>query len=381
MFTFTDDDPAYPIVPVRVESLRPSQIPPTSHLNIQPYDEPQTSGSAPGLSPPSYTTSPALTSAQSHTTVTSPSTTRSIVTTGKSSAQISLISSLGSESTGVGFESLPEVPISYAKEDQRQTNSVAGDFVVVDESVSDDIMDSEGSLSDGEFEEDESSLSVEDFPMSLNFHPSALPSVYSVSMAPDVRSEYTVNAASSEVNLTVSTVSFRFSNPLNNSQPQPHHKQKQSLDSTTSLRPQFPQPPLLASNFPMTTVQVSHSSIRPNDRGKEVLSFVITVDPGSGKESWRIEKVYSDFIWLDQKIRSANRHLARWMPSLPDSRLWHDRAPAKVDRRKASPCFRGELCRTHVPLLICEGCVREVPPGDPLAPGQRPKRNCCIFLI
>ena len=379
MLTFTDD-PAHPIVPVRAESPRPSPTPPTSHLNIQPHDEPQTSGSAPGLSPPSCTTSPALTSAQSYTTVTSSSsalihprsptppgvlvlelnhptnlsspnadpsrphtpsrgrrvslpddTERSIVTIGESLAQIPLVSPLKPKPAAARSESPSRGYTPEAKGDKTQTNSVAGGLFGVGESVNDGITNNEIWLSEGEFEKDEPSpQSVEDFRMPPNFHHSVPPSIYSLSIVPDVRSEYTVYAASPEVNLTPSTAPSQFFNPLNKFQPQPHHKRKQSLDSTTSLRPQFLQPTFLASDFPMTTVQVSHSSIHFNDRGKEVLSLVITVDPGSGKESWRIEKVYSDFIWLDQRIRSANRHLAKWMPSLPDSKLLHDHAPTKV---------------------------------------------------
>lgn len=99
-------------------------------------------------------------------------------------------------------------------------------------------------------------------------------------------------------------------------------------------QPQFRALPLLSGDLPHTKVQVSHSSIRPNDRGKEVLSFVIVVEPGSGKESWRIEKLYSDVIALDQRVKGLSRTLAPKMPPLPDSKLWRDHAPAKVDQRK-----------------------------------------------
>jgi RalA-binding protein 1 len=121
----------------------------------------------------------------------------------------------------------------------------------------------------------------------------------------------------------------------------------------------------------MTRVQVSHSSIRPNDRGKEVLSFVIIVDPGSGKEPWKIEKLYSDFISLDQKIRSTNRGLTKKMPSLPDNKLWRDHAPAKVDQRKASRRIR-EIALNSC-LLIREGRTGELPSDHSFASAQRPK--------
>ena len=94
----------------------------------------------------------------------------------------------------------------------------------------------------------------------------------------------------------------------------------------------------------MTRVQVSYSSIRPNDRGKEVPSFVIVVDPGSGKEPWKVEKLY---------------------------KLWRDHAPAKVDQRKASL----RVIRNCIQLMLAirEGRTGELPPGHPFASSQRPK--------
>lgn len=230
-----------------------------------------------------------------------------------------------------------------ARDDHTRPDSTEGEFLDMDDSANDDGgTGSENSLSDEELEEDKpSSQSVEDFPMPPTSHPPVDPSVYSQSTVPDqvsIHSGYTASGTSTKADPTASTTSFRSSDsPSSNSQPKPRHGQKPSFDAPTSVQPHFRQLPLLVSDFPMTRVQVSHSSIRPNDRGKEVLSFVIIVDPGSGKESWKIEKSYSDFISLDQKTRSANRNLAKKMPSLPDSKLWRDHAPAKVDQRKASP--------------------------------------------
>jgi RalA-binding protein 1 len=117
---------------------------------------------------------------------------------------------------------------------------------------------------------------------------------------------------------------------------QSHHQYANSykyLDDVAQA-PLFRALPLLSSDLPQTKVQVSHSSIRPNDKGKEVLSFVIIVDPGIGKDSWKIEKLYSDVIALDQRVKSMSRSLAKKMPVLPESKLWRDHAPAKVDQRK-----------------------------------------------
>lgn len=95
--------------------------------------------------------------------------------------------------------------------------------------------------------------------------------------------------------------------------------------------------PLLASDLPHTTIQVSHSSIRPNDRGKDVLSFIIVVNPGNGKPTWKIEKLYSDVLTLDARVRATlGKTLSKKLVNLPEGRLWRDHAPAKVDQRKVS---------------------------------------------
>jgi RalA-binding protein 1 len=405
--TPSPNDPARPTVAVHAESQGSSSTPPILHLNTQPINGPQTSSSVPTLSPASYTVSPALTSAQSYTTVVSspPTSTppnlflsipptspgdllqpnhlanslsqstdplrppglsresrislpeeakRYIATIGESPAHSPLISSFKSKPTDVRSESPSQVSTSETRDDQTQTDSAEGEFLDMDESMNGDATGSEGSLSDGEFEEDKpSSQSVEDFPMPPTSHPPAASSVYSLSNAPDqasIHSEHTTSAVSTKVDPTASTTSFQSSNPSNppNHHPRSHHRQKRSIDSPVNVQPQFRQLPLLVSDFPMTRVQVSHSSIRPNDRGKEVLSFVIIVDPGSGKEPWKIEKMYSDFISLDQKVRSANRNFGKKMPSLPESKLWRDHAPAKVDQRKVSSFFCMGQRQAHV---------------------------------
>ncbi|KAJ7695150.1 hypothetical protein B0H17DRAFT_931184 [Mycena rosella] len=94
--------------------------------------------------------------------------------------------------------------------------------------------------------------------------------------------------------------------------------------------------PLLSTDLPHTTVTVSHSFVRPNDRGKEVLSFVVYVDPGNNKEGWKVEKMYSDVLALDQRVRnSVGKGVGKKMVNLPEGKLWKDHAPAKVDQRKA----------------------------------------------
>ena len=95
--------------------------------------------------------------------------------------------------------------------------------------------------------------------------------------------------------------------------------------------------PLLSSDLPNTTVTVSHSFVRPNDRGKEVLSFIVFVYPGNGKEGWKVEKMYSDVLNLDQRVRNTvGKGVIKKIANLPDGKLWKDHAPAKVDQRKVS---------------------------------------------
>ncbi|KAF8557805.1 RhoGAP-domain-containing protein [Imleria badia] len=101
--------------------------------------------------------------------------------------------------------------------------------------------------------------------------------------------------------------------------------------------PTFRALPLIANDLKTTRATVSHSSIRPNDRGKEVLSFEIEVDPGKGKEPWKVEKLYSDVLGLDHRLRAVvGRGVSRKIATLPEGKLWRDHAPAKSDQRKAA---------------------------------------------
>ncbi|KAL1696531.1 hypothetical protein GGG16DRAFT_84931 [Schizophyllum commune] len=105
----------------------------------------------------------------------------------------------------------------------------------------------------------------------------------------------------------------------------------QSMD----MQPAFRELPLLPHDLPHTTVNVLQSFIRTNDRGKEVLSFVMALSPGSGKKGWNVEKSYSDVLALDTRIRSrVNKGMGKKIAALPEGKLWKDHAPAKVDQRK-----------------------------------------------
>lgn len=129
-----------------------------------------------------------------------------------------------------------------------------------------------------------------------------------------------------------------------NSYPQPSHRQNpqqqqardQQKQQQQAVPASFRALPLLPTDLPHTTINVSHSFVRPNDRGKEVLSFIVYVSPGLSKEGWKVEKLYSDVLSLDQRIRSSvGKGVGKKIANLPEGKLWKDHAPAKVDQRKA----------------------------------------------
>lgn len=114
---------------------------------------------------------------------------------------------------------------------------------------------------------------------------------------------------------------------------------------------QFRALPLLPYDLPHTRINVTNSSIRPNDRGKDVLSFVVLVVPGNQKEPYMIEKLYSDVLGLDQRIRSRyGKNIHKKIPHLPDGKLWKDHAPSRVDQRKVCPPFRTTGAKKLMPV-------------------------------
>jgi RalA-binding protein 1 len=128
--------------------------------------------------------------------------------------------------------------------------------------------------------------------------------------------------------------------------------QPQRLPNASTVPASFRALPLLSTDLPHTNVNVSHSFVRPNDRGKEVLSFVVYVDPGNNKEGWKVEKMYSDVLALDQRVRnSVGKNVGKKMASLPEGKLWKDHAPAKVDQRKVghrvSPLYCANVRAGH----------------------------------
>ncbi|CAG8541157.1 11675_t:CDS:2 [Ambispora leptoticha] len=122
--------------------------------------------------------------------------------------------------------------------------------------------------------------------------------------------------------------------------------QEQSAAPPTPPRPSLQRsdtPTLISADaISGISVKVEGSNIKTNEKGKEVLAFVISVGQakihegiviGMEEELWRVEKLYSDFLALDAKLKQRqNRSLK--IGKLPDKNLFTNNAPSKVDQRK-----------------------------------------------
>ncbi|KAI8976777.1 hypothetical protein BDB01DRAFT_844401 [Pilobolus umbonatus] len=97
---------------------------------------------------------------------------------------------------------------------------------------------------------------------------------------------------------------------------------------------------MMGTNMSNVCIKVLGSNIRPNDKGKEVVSFVLSIGfqhDDELEERWRVEKLYSDFLALDAKLKTLrNRALINKIGKLPDKALFSNNAPSKVDQRKAA---------------------------------------------
>lgn len=111
-------------------------------------------------------------------------------------------------------------------------------------------------------------------------------------------------------------------------------------------------PRLDSSLLRVASIKIQGTNYRSPDRGKDAISFFITVDilqpPASWgisnmssaeptpPTSWTIEKSYSDIVGLDAKLRSkVGKKASQRLAPLPEKTLFKDHAPAKVDQRKA----------------------------------------------
>ncbi|CAO3590490.1 unnamed protein product [Absidia cylindrospora] len=111
-----------------------------------------------------------------------------------------------------------------------------------------------------------------------------------------------------------------------------------SLSSSSSTLSPGP----FAGGITNIAVKVLGSNIRQNEKCREVISFIISVGKKPDEhnlefeELWRVEKLYSHFLELDSKIKSAHRSVVNRLAKLPDKALFTTNAPSKVDRRKAA---------------------------------------------
>jgi RalA-binding protein 1 len=126
----------------------------------------------------------------------------------------------------------------------------------------------------------------------------------------------------------------QYSWPANPQQQQGSPPAPANASSSDLPRFEYKSAKLTNDDLPHTVIRVDGSTIRSNDRGKEVLSFLISVSV-KGKEPWKVEKLYSDVLALDGRIRvGAGKNQGKKIASLPDNKLFKDNAPAKVDQRK-----------------------------------------------
>ncbi|ORX50141.1 RhoGAP-domain-containing protein [Hesseltinella vesiculosa] len=120
-----------------------------------------------------------------------------------------------------------------------------------------------------------------------------------------------------------------------------------TLSSTTSTATTSTQPPQqqlansaspFAGGITNIVIKVLGSSIRYNEKHREVVSFIISVGKKSEDplldqdELWRVEKFYSHFLDLDAKLKK--HRFGQTRIKLPDKALFSTNSPSKVDRRK-----------------------------------------------
>ncbi|KAF9952254.1 hypothetical protein BGZ70_000669 [Mortierella alpina] len=103
-------------------------------------------------------------------------------------------------------------------------------------------------------------------------------------------------------------------------------------------------------NLEFVSILVVGSNISTNDRGREQLTFLISIGQEErgehddamyphkeDDELWRVEKQYADFVNLDSKLRvTQSRNIVNSLPKLPDKSLFSTHAPSKVDARKVA---------------------------------------------
>lgn len=93
----------------------------------------------------------------------------------------------------------------------------------------------------------------------------------------------------------------------------------------------FTELPLLSTDLPQTTIQVSSAALRLNDRGKPSLHIAIQVNPAN-KHGWTVIKTFPKVLELDKQLNQGRK------TSLPLGKLWQDPAPLSGEKRKVHVC-------------------------------------------
>ncbi|TPX61093.1 hypothetical protein PhCBS80983_g01332 [Powellomyces hirtus] len=82
-------------------------------------------------------------------------------------------------------------------------------------------------------------------------------------------------------------------------------------------------------------IAVTGSQIRVNDKGREVIGFTISIKDGTNADLWKVEKVYSDFLSLDMKLKAnQSKSIVSKIGKLPEKSLFTTHSPSKSDQRK-----------------------------------------------
>ncbi|CAO3595971.1 unnamed protein product [Absidia cylindrospora] len=147
--------------------------------------------------------------------------------------------------------------------------------------------------------------------------------------------------------------------------PPPHHYQQSrrqhTPNMTTSLRQQQqkqlneggprerniyspthtpPSSTMKLNSISDVTVKVIGSLLKSNEKGKDVVSFILSVGKHADdrfEELWRVQKLYSDFLDLDLKLKAQlGGSKMNKMTRLPEKQLFTTRSPNKLDQRRVA---------------------------------------------
>jgi len=119
----------------------------------------------------------------------------------------------------------------------------------------------------------------------------------------------------------------------------PPHPERLSSSKANKSKSSKSVPLSIPIQIDTVRVKVIGSIIKMNEKGKEIVSFIILIsrlNNSGNEENEKIEKTYSDFVQLDSKLRSLaeNKILISKMGKLPDKNLFTSNSPTKRDQRK-----------------------------------------------